>query len=250
MDHHTNEEQANEEQANEQANEQTNENNKYHAQLRLRTPFSCIIFGSSQTGKSYIVHKILRNKDIMIDHPIDGRIVYCYGIMNNALVELSQEMPNMELHFGLSTKLLESVDEHFDVEKNNLIIIDDLMRHIGKSGAILDLFSMFVHHKNISVFLTTQNLYSEGPKRVGISRQAIYHIFTRTLDDMQAISTFSNRYDPGNKKFLLSAYQQAMKFGGQYPSLLVDSHPATRPELRVRSDYFPEETPHVFLPKL
>jgi hypothetical protein len=40
-----------------------------------------------------------------------------------------------------------------------------------------------------------------------------------------------------------------MKEGGKYPSLLIDNHPQTRPELRVRGGYFPDEHPFIFLPK-
>ena len=50
----------------------------------------------------------------------------------------------------------------FDNSINNLIILDDLMSKCKESSDILDLFTIKSHHRNISVFLVTQNIFIKG----------------------------------------------------------------------------------------
>jgi Cdc6-like AAA superfamily ATPase len=50
----------------------------------------------------------------------------------------------------------------FDSKKNNLLVIDDLMHLSKDNDEIYKLFTIHSHHRNISVFLVSQNIFSKG----------------------------------------------------------------------------------------
>ena len=49
--------------------------------------------------------------------------------------------------------------DNFNSDNVNMIILDDLMQECGKDPSILNIFTVDSHHKNISVFFITQNLF-------------------------------------------------------------------------------------------
>ena len=115
-------------------------------------PFTCMISGPSGSGKTTLLKKILINLNELINVNID-RIVYCYSRWQSTFDELKRIIPNIEFNNGLPDI------EDFNKEKNNLFILDDLMKECGKDSSIVDVFTVDSHHKNISVFFLSQNLF-------------------------------------------------------------------------------------------
>ena len=98
---------------------------------------------SYKIRSNYTTQKILINHEQMITHPID-RIVYCYSRWQEAFEDLQKSLP-IEFKEGLPDI------EDFDSKKNNLLILDDLMRESCKDTSIYDIFTVDSHNQNISV---------------------------------------------------------------------------------------------------
>ena len=125
-------------------------------EYKFKHPFTCLIAGPTKSGKTTLLKKILTNYEQMISHPID-RIVYCYSRWQDAFDDLQKSI-SIEFKEGLPDI------EDFDSKKNNLLILDDLMRESCKDNSIYDIFTVDSHHKNISVFFLNTKSVSERKK--------------------------------------------------------------------------------------
>ena len=65
------------------------------------------------------------------------RIAWCYGIYRNAYSEIAKQFPQIEFMEGIP----HDVCEMFDLKKNNLIIIDDLMAGAAGDKLIASVFT-------------------------------------------------------------------------------------------------------------
>lgn len=111
-------------------------------------PFTAIVAGPSGCGKSnFVTNFIIYVKDICSTNFI--QISWCYDKMqplyNLKNVNYCQGIPDPSM---------------FDGKDPHLVIIDDLMRE--SDGRIVDIFTKGSHHKNLSVFYITQNLFHQG----------------------------------------------------------------------------------------
>ena len=53
-------------------------------------------------------------------------------------------------------------DTFFDINKRNLMVIDDQMDNAGGDRRIVNLFARGYHHRNLSVICIVQNLLHQG----------------------------------------------------------------------------------------
>jgi hypothetical protein len=131
----------------------------------FRAPATILVSGPTQSGKTSLLVEILRNAKTMISPPPD-RIVYCYSRIQDTF----SSIPGIELHEGLP-----DADE-FDPNLNNVLIMDDLMEQSESNPDVQTLFTVDSHHKNITIFLISQNLYSKGKCARTISLNCNYMI--------------------------------------------------------------------------
>ena len=53
-------------------------------------------------------------------------------------------------------------------EKNNLLIIDDLMNDASNNLEVQNVFTKYVHHRNLSCIHLVQNLFIQKAKLAGL----------------------------------------------------------------------------------
>ena len=83
-------------------------------------PFNFIISGPTQSGKSFLLNKILINH-IELINPSITTIHYCYSTWNKELDGLLHSVSNLKFHEGIIDVDL------IDTKETNLITLDDLM---------------------------------------------------------------------------------------------------------------------------
>ena len=125
--------------------------------ITFQHPFTMAMSGPTVSGKTMLLKELLR-KDKIIPSP--DRIVYLYKRWQHLYDEMQEMIPNIEFILGIPDDLDE--DYFFDVNKNNVIICDDMMSVAAVDPKIADLYTEGSHHRNLSVINLTQSLFPPG----------------------------------------------------------------------------------------
>ena len=199
-------------------------------------PFSAIVAGPSGCGKSLFVSKFIKHITQMCDTKF-ASINWHYGSggggggdSNNLNITHIEGLPNLE---------------DFSGNEPILVIIDDMMREAD--NRVVDLFTKGCHHRNISVFFITQNLFHQGRGQRDISLNAHYIVCFKNPRDRVQIRYLARQIYPDSPKFIEEAYTDATKNPHGY--LLIDLKQSTDEDMRVRSSIFPDTTNYVYVPK-
>lgn len=197
-------------------------------------PFTTIVAGPSGCGKSNFVTNFLKYSKDMCNVEFNN-ILWCYDEMqplyNLNNVSYNQGIPDLNM---------------FDGKTPNLLIIDDLMRE--SNGKIVDIFTKGSHHRNLSVFYITQNLFHQGKGQRDISLNSGYIIFFKNPRDRTQIRHLARQVFPENSKFVEEAYKDATNEAHGY--LMVDLKQNTNDMCRLKTKLFPfDEHCIAYVPK-
>ena len=193
----------------------------YDARLRLAS--NICIAGPSQCGKSTLCNKLIKHRNtVFTEKP--RQVLYFYG-----QVEPSIKLAGVSYKQGLP---LENTDDF----KDSLIILDDLMVEISGNDNILNLFTRVSHHCNCCIVFLTQNFYFKGMRTASLNYH--YLFLFKFIRDKTLIHILARQMFPGRTGFLTSAYNDATS--QKYGYLLIDMHPASCDEIRIRSNLFCE----------
>jgi hypothetical protein len=128
----------------------------------------------------------LINFNTLINKSIDSK-VFCYSVWQEKYELLKYLTIPIEFNQGLIKP------EEFDPSINNLLILDDLMQSCKDSMEIYNLFSVDSHHRNISVFLVSQNIFTKGKCTRDLNLNSSYVILFKNLRDQTQINVLSRK---------------------------------------------------------
>lgn len=203
-------------------------------------PFTCLVAGPTGCGKTEFVIKLLKNISEYVQ-PCPKRIIYCYTMWQDKFDYLKKIISQIEFQEGLFDV------NQLDKRQENLLILDDLMREASESDDVLDMFTKGSHHKNLSILLLTQNLFSKGKHSRTISLNAHYIILFKNPRDKSQISHLARQMYPSHSKFLEEAYLDATQNAHGY--IFIDLKQSTPNDLRVQSDIFSKTNRFVYVQK-
>lgn len=203
--------------------------------LKIKAPAGVIVAGPSMSGKTTWIKNLIKYAREMISPP-PAHILFCYGIYDPQLHEF-EEM-GCELYNGVPD--MEFLDSK---PKPLLMIMDDQYTDVT-SKYLQDLFTKVIHHKNITVFFVTQNLFDKVTK---VARWNSQHIVLMDApSDQQNIQSLGKQIFPGEMSFFRDALKKATSKPYGYVFLTLRS--GTHPALKVRTNIFPGEIQTVFRP--
>lgn len=206
----------------------------------IKHPGTVLVAGPTIAGKTEFVIQLLRHRNHLIK-PKPERILWGYGQKNERqMTKISTTIPQVEFFEGIP-----DLDD-IDPEKNNLLILDDLMDEIGKNQECAHLFTRGSHHKNITVIAIIHNLFNQQRFMRTIALNSRYYILFKSPRDNQQIEYFGRQIFPRHKHFLSDALSKATEKPFGY--LVIDLHPQTPDLLRVLTGIFPYEIPRLFCP--
>ncbi|CAH0556584.1 unnamed protein product [Brassicogethes aeneus] len=204
--------------------------------LSFKHPFCALVSGPTSCGKTVFTLNFIQNIKEMCNVTFKN-IIWYYdewqpSYDNNKLnIKYTQGLPNMR---------------DFTGSDPSLIIIDDLMKEAG--GAIVDIFTKGSHHRNLSVFYITQNLFHQGKGQRDISLNAHYIIYFKNPRDKAQISHLARQVCPENSRFIQEAYYDSTSRPHGY--LVLDLKQNTPESLRIRTNILPGEYPTiVYVPR-
>ncbi len=200
--------------------------------FQFRHPFTCIVAGPSQSGKTTWLVQLLRYRNQLFDKPPE-RIVYCYKRYQSQFDEMKRWAPQMEFVQGIPPDL--DSDSFIDSRARNLLILDDLMRPAGKNDAIDELFTEGSHQRNLSVFLLVQNFYHKNT--VEMRKNALYIVLFEMPGDQKAVRDEAGKMFPDDPSYMVKKYQEAT--ANKYGYLVLDKRTGLSLRDKLHTDIFP-----------
>ena len=168
--------------------------------------FRCLAAGHSQSGKSTFVHNLLLQQNDIIDVCFDyvmivlGTKANKSEILSSLKDELSLgvveiiELKRLHETTELMKKNFSSEFEEFVKAKANrkqmgCVIFDDLMSELSECGLLLDLFSKYSSHYDLTTINIMQNIFFKVGGKCGSDHVTIYQnthvlvLFKNPLDN-------------------------------------------------------------------
>jgi hypothetical protein len=215
--------------------------------LLLRHPFNMYIAGVSFGGKTQFVRRLVHHLNQIVGSHIH-KVIYCYGIFDPRMFEMQKEAPT-----GVSIEFHQGIPNIGQLQQQQpptplFLILDDLTKEAASSGFLDTFFTKGSHHLNISIAVLTQDLFYKDTKTSRYN--AHYIVLMKNPSGARQVRDLATQLFPGQKKraFFLEAYANATAKNFGY--LMIDTHPASREVLRLRTNIFPDEHPPiVFFPR-
>ena len=204
--------------------------------FQLVHPFTCMVAGMTGSGKTVWVQSLLQQVQTVIDQPPE-RIIWCYSQWQPAYTQLLMMIPTIEFVKGIPESLED--DSYLDVNKRNLIVIDDQMIEAGKDNRIVNLFTRGSHHRNLSVIYIVQNLFHQGKGNRSISLNSHYLVLFKNPRDKLQILTLAKQMYPSETAWFIKEYEEAVR--RPYGYLFVDLRSTTTDRCRLRTNVLPGE---------
>lgn len=200
--------------------------------LLFRHPFNMIVGGASGSGKTEWTYRFLQECRSLIQPP-PAHILYCYGVYNSRVLELNSM--GVETHFGLPTEKTIR-----DTKQPLLLVLDDLMLE-AKSEFLDLLFTRGSHHWGVSIVFITQNMFEKSMKTA--RNNAHYLVLLRNPSGQLQIRNLGTQLFPRQLPYFMDAYRDATKENFGY--LLIDIHPSSTEQLRLRTRVFLDDEPQI-----
>ena len=210
--------------------------------FRLQHPFSCVISGPSNSGKTFFVKHLIERTDEMVSKKIEN-IVYIYDCWQ-PLYDDMLKIRNINFVQGIPTTLND--DALLPSNRTNLLIIDDVMKDASNNAEVEKAFTQYVHHRNLSVIYLIQNLFFQGKSSRTISLNTNYLILFKNPRDNNQVGVLGRQMYPGDTKFFMECFQNAVKEPFGY--LMIDYKAKTPEDFRLRTDLL-SNRPVVYIKK-
>lgn len=92
---------------------------------------------------------------------------------------------------------------------NAVLIIDDLMNEVCDDEKLSKLFTIGLHHRNISVILIVQNVFHEGKQMRNVPLNTSYLCCFKNGSDKQQIECLARQIYPKQTKYFLESFNDA-----------------------------------------
>lgn len=203
--------------------------------LKFKHPFTCLCAGSTSSGKTVWTRHLLENWKYLIDmNKKSVNVLWCFG-QNQDLYR--KPIKNVSIDYYQGIPSLEKIQDYHP----DIIVIDDLMDDLKNDNNIRDLFTRGSHHMNISIIFIVQNIFNQDKNMRTISLNAHYINIMKGIRLTQQIGILGNQIYPGKSKQFIEVFKQATKNNFSY--LLIDLHPRSPDQFRLRSRIFKHELP-------
>ncbi len=210
--------------------------------FRLQHPFSCVISGPSNSGKSYFVKLLLEKGLNLISKKIEN-IVWLYDCWQ-PLYDDVLKLYDIKFVQGIPESLND--DDLLPVTKPNLLIVDDLMQQASANSELQRVFTQYVHHRNLSAIYIVQNLFVQGKSSRTISLNANYMILFKNPRDVNQVAMLGRQMYPGNTKYFMECYHDAVNQPFGY--IMIDYKAKTPEQYRLRTGLLSDRQV-VYIPK-
>lgn len=212
-------------------------------------PFTSIVCGPTQSGKSTFVQQWMINHKDYVNVEFD----YIYIFMgtdekdNPTLTSLKNFFPDKvsifkcdaEMCKELETFVKNIMERKAKAKQNGCIIFDDLMKELSNCEIILDIFTKYSSHWNVSVIFITQNVFYKGKnssQNVTLYRNTHILILFKSFLDTTTLRNIASRISStSNSKNLNKMLREIIE---RHRYVVIRGDMNTHPLLRYTTGYF------------
>jgi hypothetical protein len=198
------------------------------------------IIGCSGSGKTSLVHRILKHAEDMFPTK-PTRIIYIYSIWQDIYEALKEVIDGIIFINYLPEE--EEVVSLCSGNDHSIIIYDDCMTEMGDNQVVSKLVTKLCHHLKITSILIAQNSGYGGKYKSNIVKNTHYTILLHSPRDFYIVRSIGTQL--GDYQTLLCSYKDAMKIGS-FSYLLIDTHPRSDTSFKYRTCIFPDEDSIVY----
>jgi hypothetical protein len=215
--------------------------------LPLTTPSSILVSGSSFSGKTYFISKLLQNKAKMFaQEPVE--ILFVYSVWQDLYDEMTEKVPGIKFVDFMPS--LSDIEQFSSSGEPKLLIFDDRMADLKDFNGFEKLFTVFCHHRNLSIILVVQNIFHQAKCLRDISLNVQCIILFKNLRASDQVSRLATQMFAGKKrKWFLAAYEDACIKNAPHGYLMIDINPRDNDLLQLRTNILPDEATIYYLPK-
>lgn len=212
--------------------------------VRFVPNFTCLVAAPSNSGKTYLVLKILEYRHLMF-RTVPNRVIYFYRVWQQDIFSKALRTGAVnEFIQGLPTR--ETLNEIGNAHKSRggaVIVIDDFMLDKKSSDVVSDIFTVLAHHWRLSCFYITQNIFSKLPGFREISINATYMILMKNPRERTQMTTLARQLLGSNYMYLVRAFEECTEKPFSY--MLIDNSQSCSDIIRFRSNLLPNEQPMI-----
>ena len=190
--------------------------------IKFMANHNCIIYGCTGVGKTHFMLRILKEKLI---EPFPKQITCMFGVRQSFMNTWNKEnSPKIEFVEGL---------DFSRVKDDSVLVIDDLL--LSNNKEVAEAFIMGSHHRNISVFYLTQNLFPNDPLFRLMSLNSHYFVLFQNPRNQRQVFTLAQQAFAD-----LTAFKAAYKRTSLMPRgfILLNFNPLLPKELTIVTDFW------------
>ncbi len=94
-------------------------------------------------------------------------------------------------------------------DRNNLLILDDSMQSACDNIEVQNVFTKYLHHRNLSCIYIVKNVFIQGKASRTISLNTNYLVLFKNPRDKCQITLLGRQMFPGSTKNFLEAFNNA-----------------------------------------
>ncbi len=212
--------------------------------LGLKVPSNVVMVGSSQSGKTTLLRKLIVNYRQCFC-PVPTKILYCYS-------ESAPTDPAIDCQFDTYEGLpsLTYIRAYAPTGDTPCVIIfDDLIPEISANRNFAELFYRITHHRNICAIVVSQLLFDSGANILKkLTANAHYFVLFKSSRRNQ-IQTLATQIEPARREYFLECYKRAVD-SKSFGYLVIDTYPFTSHLIAYRNALLNEPgVTEIYLPK-
>lgn len=202
------------------------------------SPARILLIGPSQSGKTHLINQVIIQKDKYFGGEPIKQIIYCYQSKHSIASEI-KNIPNIKFFQGYP-----SIDE---IENNSLIFLDDLQISDLNSD-IVKLFTIYSHHKKLSVILPVHYLFAPNAFLRTISSNATHLIVFKSPRYSNTFSLLAKQLTTANNKELVKIFNNLTE-SSPYAHFCIDLTPNVSEFYRYKSNILNETAAECYVTK-
>ena len=197
--------------------------------IKFLANHNTIIYGQTGAGKTHFILEVIRQKLV---YPFPKNIYYMYKVRQSFMDKLK----NITFIEGLNFDAI-------DTSSSSLLVVDDLILSTNKNVA--EMFILGSHHKKISIFFLTQNLFPNCSLFRLMSANSHYFVIFQNQRNFRQVMTLARQIFVGKDvQRITQAYKRAATTDRGF--IILSFSPLLPKELTVVTDWW-ESCPSIYL---